>query len=217
MLHLSLEPCHQSVRLVTSGDPRLANCDLAICRHPGSGLSLQERLPFRQRGLESRCEDGGSSAQTSPAVQFQSQHLTMFGYCYYLQSTSRPRQSSQWQLIAAAVHFLGFIVCLSSLSPRPHYPGSAAAVLNSNHAVKDEPEPVLAVAAAARCWESGECAADGGGDTRNSSAGNYDLHTDAGTTTTTTTSLTLAPHCTCTHCPARHCPVVLEKFPSEGS
>ena len=124
MLHLSLEPCHQSVRLVTSGDPRLANCDLAICRHPGSGLSLQERLPFRQRGLESRCEDGGSSAQTSPAVQFQSQHLTMFGYCYYLQSTSRPRQSSQWQLIAAAVHFLGFIVCLSSLSPRPHYPGS---------------------------------------------------------------------------------------------
>ena len=214
MLHLSLEPCHQSVRLVTSGDPRLANCDLAICRHPGSGLSLQERLPFRQRGLESRCEDGGSSAQTSPAVQFQSQHLTMFGYCYYLQSTSRPRQSSRWQLIAAAVHFLGFIVCLSSLSPRPHYRGSAAAVLNSNHAVKDEPEPVLAVAAAARCWESGECAADGGGDTRNSSAGNYDLHTDAGTTTT---SLTLAPHCTCTHCPARHCPVVLEKVPSEGS
>ena len=208
MLHLSLEPCHQSVRLVTSGDPRLANCDLAICRHPGSGLSLQERLPFRQRGLESRCEDGGSSAQTSPAVQFQSQHLTMFGYCYYLQSTSRPRQSSGSSLLLLFTSSALLFVCPLSLHD-PIIRGAAAAVLNSNHAVKDEPEPVLAVAAAARCWESGECAADGGGDTRNSSAGNYDLHTDAGTTTTTT-SLTLAPHCTCTHCPARHCPVVLE-------
>ena len=87
-----------------------------------------------------------------------------------------PRQWHWWQLSAAAAHFLGFIVCLSSLSI---IRGGAAAVLNSNHAVKDEPEPVLVMAAAAPGAVRVESARQTGRDSRNSSAGNYDLHTDA--------------------------------------
>ena len=233
MLHLSPGPCHQSATLVTSGDPRLANCDLDIWRHPGSGLWLvtsaskssiwrfeitrdrgvnarlawclnsvlnvkavvaafnqekalvgafsvitnlridlrlnlywwlQERLPlsppprirvqvWRRRII---------SPATSPAVQFQSQHLTMFGYCYYLQPTSRPRHSEAVALVAAqcCCCSLPRLYCLFVLSL--HYPGSRSGGPQQQSC--SEGRARTCAGNGRRCpWcsESGECAADG--------------------------------------------------------
>ena len=117
----------------------------------------------------------------------------MFGYCYYLQPTSRPRHSEAVALVAAqcCCCSLPRLYCLFVLSL--HYPGRRSGGPQQQSC--SEGRSRTCAGNGRRCpWcsESGECAAvrQTGRDSRNSSAGNYDLHTDAGTTTT---SLTLAP------------------------
>ena len=115
----------------------------------------------------------------------------MFGYCYYLQPTSRPRHSEAVALVAAqcCCCSLPRLYCLFVLSL--HYPGRRSGGPQQQSC--SEGRSRTCAGNGRRCPGAVrvESVRQTGRDSRNSSAGNYDLHTDAGTTTTT--SLTLAP------------------------
>ena len=109
----------------------------------------------------------------------------MFGYCYYLQPTSRPRHSEAVALVAAqcCCCSLPRLYCLFVLSL--HYPGRRSG--GPQQQSYSEGRSRTCAGNGRRC--PGAVRADTvrvdsarqtGRDSRNSSAGNYDLHTDAG-------------------------------------